>query len=351
MDEVIYRQSGLPLFQNKVYSTLDEALGASVGDVELVQCNRSGLVYNRLFDPSKLNYDEDYQNEQACSGVFRRHLDDVLKLILDHFGATSRGIEIGCGKGYFLDMLSREGANVIGCDPAYQGDNPKIRKEYYSSGGEIAAPDYIVLRHVLEHIPNPWDFLSSLAADSRPGCGIYIEVPCFNWIVEHNAFYDIFYEHCNYFTLEVLTSAFGKVISAGRVFGDQYLYVVADLSSFSKPENFKGQRFQPLELQRSFRKILEACRSGRPLYVWGAGAKGITFANLLFREGIRIESLIDINPAKQGRFIGLSGVPISAPEQVGDAFLNADIIVMNPVYLDEIRRAVSRYNPHILSVA
>jgi len=43
------------------------------------------LIFNAAFDASLLDYDADYQNEQACSGIFRQHLDDVKAIIQQHF--------------------------------------------------------------------------------------------------------------------------------------------------------------------------------------------------------------------------------------------------------------------------
>lgn len=351
MSEIIYRQNGLPVFQNKVYRVRDDALNAVLGDVELVQCQSSGLVFNRLFDPNSLDYDEDYQNDQACSPAFRQHLDAVLRRVIHHFGDSRCGVEIGCGKGYFLSMLQQAGATVTGFDPAYQGNNPNVRKAYYQGSLHRENPDYIILRHVLEHIPSPWDFLEKLATECKSGCGIYIEVPCFDWIVANHAFYDVFYEHCNYFTLDVLNSAFGKVMESGHFFGDQYLYVFADLSSFHRPDGGHVRKHTAMNLQGSLSGILTRRVARGATYVWGAGAKGITFTNLLFLNDIQVTALIDINPAKQGRFIGLSGIKIKSPEDAGAGLKNANVIVMNPVYASEIAGAISHFNPNLISVA
>lgn len=351
MSGIIYRQNGLPVFQNKVYPVRDDALNAVLGDVELVQCQNSGLVFNHLFNPGSLDYDEDYQNEQACSPAFRRHLDAVLGRVMHHFGGSRRGVEIGCGKGYFLSMLQQAGVAITGFDPAYQGDNPDVRKAYYQDSPHGGKPDYIILRHVLEHIPDPWAFLEKLAMECKAGCGIYIEVPCFDWIVTNHAFYDVFYEHCNYFTLDVLTAAFGRMTESGHLFGDQYLYIFADLSSFHRPDAGRVRKHAAVNLQGSLSGILAQRVASGGTYVWGAGAKGITFVNLLFLKNIKVSALIDINPAKQGQFIGLSGTQIKSPGDAEPGFMNANVIVMNPVYVDEIANAISHFNPNLISVA
>jgi hypothetical protein len=77
----------------------------------------------------------------------------------------------------------------------------------------------------------PYDFLCQLRDANGGGGMIYIEVPCFDWILSERAWFDIFYEHLNYFCLTDFDRMFDRVIQKGRFFGDQYLYVVADLAS------------------------------------------------------------------------------------------------------------------------
>lgn len=350
MSTPIFRQFGLPVFQNKVYSRREDALAAVVGDVELVQCPDTGLVSNALFDSGLLNYDESYQNEQALSPTFRHHLEQVLALVVRHFWELGNGVEIGCGKGYFLESLLDAGLNVTGFDPAYQGNNRRVHKHYYRADTEAANPDYIVLRHVLEHISNPWDFLRGLAVASKSGCGIYIEVPCFDWIVEHNACFDVFYEHCNYFTLDVLRDAFGRVLDLGRLFGGQYLFVIADVSTFRLPQACRSQKYPPLNLLSAFDSILASCAKNRRTYVWGAGAKGMVFTNIASRYGLHVDALVDINPVKQGCYIGLAGTPILSPEWIGEGFENANVVLMNPVYEDEVASSIASFHSNLISV-
>ena len=76
--------------------------------------------------------------------------------------------------------------------------------------------------------------------DANGGTGlIYIEVPCFDWICEKRAWFDIFYEHVNYFRMLDFFKMFGSVAASGKLFGDQYLYVVADLATLRAPKYTK----------------------------------------------------------------------------------------------------------------
>ena len=91
-------------------------------------------------------------------------------------------------------------------------------------------------------------------------------------------------------------------------------------------------------------------KNGRT-YIWGAGAKGVTLANILAGAATAVESLIDINPAKQGKFCAGAGIPIEAPGQVIPRLDGADVFVMNPLYFDEIASAVAHVKPNLILAA
>jgi SAM-dependent methyltransferase len=172
----LYRAEQLPVFQNRMFRTAEEATACACGDVVLVQDAQTGLVFNSAFHPELMQYDADYQNEQAVSAVFRTHLDDITRVVDQHFGGRSL-IEVGCGKGYFLQHLLALGFDVTGIDPAYEGVNPKVIKGRFSRAAGLRA-EGLVLRHVLEHIHRPADFLVELREANGGGGTILIEVPC-----------------------------------------------------------------------------------------------------------------------------------------------------------------------------
>ena len=230
---LLYRQEQFPIFQNRMYDSEEEAKACPKGDVQLVEDQRTGLVYNAAFRPDLMAYDSNYQNEQGLSPLFQAHLESVSSIIDRCMGRDSI-VEVGCGKGFFLEMLLGKGFDVTGFDPIYEGNNPKILRHYFEPGVGIKA-NGLVLRHVIEHIQDPVSFLHQLKTANGGTGKIYIEVPCFDWICEHRAWFDIFYEHVNYFRLADFKRMFGEVIESGKVFGGQYLYVIAELSSLRIP--------------------------------------------------------------------------------------------------------------------
>jgi hypothetical protein len=233
MNRVLYEESEFPILQNRVYPSREKAVNCPRGDIRIIEDEKTGLIYNEAFRSDLMRYDANYNNEQANSPFFQRHLEAVQKIIRQEMGHNSL-VEVGCGKGFFFELLLAEGFNITGFDPTYEGSNPRIVKEYFKQG--ILQPSHgLILRHVLEHVPDPYGFLCDLR-DANGGQGlIYIEVPCFDWICEKRSWFDIFYEHVNYFRMIDFFKMFGSVQASGYLFGNQYQYVVADLATLTPP--------------------------------------------------------------------------------------------------------------------
>ncbi len=228
---VLFTATGLPVLQNRVFESHSEAINCHKVDLELTQDAKTGLIYNATFDPSLLKYDRNYNNEQSLSARFDSHLLVVAQILSQRMGKTSF-LEIGCGKGYFFNLLQSQGFDIVACDPTYEGNHTAVSREFYQGQPHLKR-DNVVLRHVLEHIQDPFRFLSFVAKQNQGG-RIYIEVPCLDWIVENYAWFDLFYEHVNYFRLCDLRNMFSTVIESGTIFGGQYLYIVADLHSLKQ---------------------------------------------------------------------------------------------------------------------
>ncbi|MDB4035275.1 class I SAM-dependent methyltransferase [Pseudomonadales bacterium] len=342
-ERVLYEVDQLPVFQNRMYDTEAEAKTCTRGDVCLVENLKTGLIYNATFQPELMDYDEHYQNEQAVSPSFKEHLNSVEKIVERNMGRSGL-VEVGCGKGAFLETLLYDGFDIIGFDPTYEGSNPRIARHYFEPGLGIKASG-LILRHVLEHIQDPYSFLKHLQ-EANGGRGlIYIEVPCLDWICEHRAWFDVFYEHVNYFRLSDFHGMFGRVIESGRIFGEQYLYVVADLASLKQP---RYDASRSVNFPVDFLKNLQAknIRKQNTTAVWGGASKGVIFAVLKSRLGQLIDIVIDINPAKQGKYLPGCGIVVQDPESaLKNLPHNSTIFVMNSNYLNEIKKMSSNvYN-------
>jgi SAM-dependent methyltransferase len=338
-DSIIYRMDGLPVQQNHFFATAKGAIACPVGNLILVQDPLTGIVHNEAFRPDLMTYDENYQNEQGYSNVFEQHLYQVIEIVRRHFTGKSI-LEIGCGKGRFLKLLRDQGFPVVGIDPAYEGDDPYVVKGPFSPSLGMTG-EAIILRHVLEHIPNPTRFLACIA-EANGGKGlIYIEVPCLDWIRDHSAWFDLYYEHVNYFRLSDFFRIFDKILDSGSIFGGQYIYVVADLASLrSNPEEDVHKFHLPADFLGGIDRAIAAMKNqgDRKHIIWGGGSKGVIFAlQLLRRSGVTPDFVIDINPFKQGKYLPVTGLPVLSPEHgVSGMACHDAIFVMNSNYFDEI---------------
>lgn len=340
----VYCVERLPVFQNRMFASAEAARACTRGDVLLTQDPLTGLIYNCAFDPAVMNYDADYQNEQGHSEAFRAHLQAVSAIVARHMRGQTL-IEVGCGKGLFLEQLQRDGFQITGLDPTYEGSNPAIVREYFTPQTGLRA-DGLVMRHVLEHVPDPLSFLA-LMRDANGGSGrIYIEVPCLDWIAEHRAWFDLFYEHVNYFRLDDFQRMFGTVHEAGRIFGGQYLYVIAELATLRLPQPGGAPAFRlPDDFTASLERSAARLRAGTGTRargpraaVWGGASKGVIFALHMERAGVPVDMVVDINPAKQGKYIAATGLRVCTPQELLDQLPpGSDVFVMNGNYLGEIR--------------
>ncbi|MBO6675190.1 MAG: methyltransferase domain-containing protein [Rhizobiales bacterium] len=323
-----------------MYESAQAGRDCPKGQMRLVEDLATGLVRNAAFDASLMDYDAAYQNEQGNSRRFAEHLSDVADLILEKIGRDGL-IEIGCGKGLFLDYLWGRGAQAKGFDPTYEGDSPLVQKVYFSSDLNIKGRG-LILRHVLEHVEDPVSFLFELAAANGNEGLIYIEVPCLDWILENRAWFDVFYEHVNYFRLNDFKRIFGRLVHADRTFGGQYLRVVGDLSTLRRPT------YVPLDAvhfpEDFVDSLTKAATSSPPIAVWGGASKGVIFCLFMERAGCKIGRVIDINPAKQGHFLPGTGLRVMSPEEgLADLSEGSVVQVMNPNYLEEIRQSSPKH--------
>ncbi len=328
------------------------------GELDLLICEDCGFVFNQAFDLSRLSYGEDYDNTQSCSAYFDAYLDGLVQDMVEHQGVRNCTIvEVGCGKGQFLKKLvSYPGANNIGYgfDPSYVGPLTDIEGRlqfhscYYDQNCTDIAADVVVCRHVIEHVPKPIEILRSVRAALAlsPKARVFFETPCVDWILRHRVIWDFFYEHCSLFTGQSLGLAFERagfaVERVGHIFGGQYLWLEARLGEVADALPDIGETVCLATAYAAGEKKLrdawlerlrELSRNGK-VALWGAGAKGATFANLVDQHCDLIDCVVDLNPKKQGRFIPGTGHPIVAPNDLPNRGVR-NAVLMNPNYREE----------------
>lgn len=370
---VLDRREKAPVLMHRTFDSAEAARACQTAGIELRRCTHCGFAWNAAFEPEKIVYGPDYDNAQGYSAEFRAHIDARIDAI---FAATTPDdrlviVEVGSGQGDFLArVMARYGARVraaFGFDPAWRGKDgegpagTRLYRRFFDATASATladfAPDIVISRHTIEHIAEPMLFLTAIRAGigARDGVRLFLETPDIEWIIRHQAFEDVFCEHCSIFDSPsmryALEAAGFSRVETSLCFGEQYLWT----SAVSKTGTGNVARPVPASatalagstpgigteaLVREWVARIDRIRAGGGSFaVWGAGAKGMTFAQFIDPDQQRIVAIIDVNPGKQGRYIGMSGHKVVSPAAI-PALGITDSLVMNPNYLDEIRRTL-----------
>ena len=365
-----YRVERVPVHSNLLLADREAALAQPMGELRLALCTACGFVQNVAYDPRLQDYSESYEDAQAFSPRFLAFQDELIQgLIARHRLRGSRVLEIGCGRGDFLARLCElADAKGLGYDPAFRASEVSERavgrvefvRRPFSAAEDPPDFDLLCCRHTLEHVAAVREFVETVrrSLDDHKQAAVYFEVPDLERILEEEAFWDLYYEHCSYFTSGALARLFERcgfeVLRLEKGFEAQYLMLEARAAARGGAEaagkgaeELRGladlvARFQARVGERlaAWRRQLAAWqREGRRVVLWGAGSKASGFLTTL-GVGDEVAAIVDINPRKQGMFQSGTGHPILAPAAL-PALRPDVVVVMNPAYRDEIRRDLS----------
>lgn len=368
--QAFFDMADVPVLCNAPCPTREAALRYPTGDIKLAFCRRCGFVVNLAHRSDAVIYDQNYENSLHFSPRFQEYIQELATHLINRFELHDKDIiEIGCGKGDFLALLSDLGGNCgVGFDPTYEDGrvetvrNGRLRiiRDFYSeSYGELPC-DFLCCRHTLEHVPSPVGVLRAIrrAIGERLDTAVFFEVPNVLYTLRHRGIWDIIYEHCSYFWSFPLSRLFAecgfRVCDVREAYDGQFLCIEAMPSASPHIVSLEGKVD---ELDRvlgevqafggTFRAAVERARQvldrvkarKQRAVVWGGGSKGVTFLNI-FKDCEVLEYVVDINPHKQGKYVPGTGQQIVAPESLPD--LRPDVVfVMNPIYRNEIGRTIS----------
>ncbi|MCE5328557.1 MAG: class I SAM-dependent methyltransferase [Planctomycetaceae bacterium] len=350
----------------------DAARDFPAAPLALGLCPRCGFIANTQYDASHRNYNQSYEETQGFSPRFNEFQQRLVRMLIDRYGVRGKNVlEIGCGKGEFLAQLCIEGDNRgIGIDPGCVKErlSPEAARrmtvinDYYGPEHADLPADVICCRHTLEHIPQTRRFLESIrrAIGDRHDTLVFFEVPDTLRILEDLAFWDVYYEHCSYFTCGSLARLFRstgfEIESLDLDFDGQYIMLLArpapqptrgrlavedDLArTATAAEAFAANADGAIKAWRQ--RITTVAAQGRRCVLWGSGSKAVAFLAALDLGG-QVQRVVDINPYRRGRYMPLTAQPIVSPEDLASCPPDY-VVVMNPIYEREIREQLSAMN-------
>lgn len=334
------------------------------GDIALGFCQHCGFISNTLFNSGVHEYSTQYEETQGFSATFRSFHSRLAANLIDKYDLHGKRIvEIGCGKGEFLTLLCEMGGNRgIGFDPAFVKErNPahiadiEFIQDFYSEKYSHVQADFFCCKMTLEHIPDTANFVRTVRRAIRENANtiVFFQVPDAIRVLKDFAFWDIYYEHCSYFSAGSLSRVFREagfeVLETWTDYDDQYLMLTAKPS----PEVLSITQIEkdaPVVVAKAIDSFLEQQAAsvshwqqqlqnlksqGRRAVVWGSGSKGVAFLTSLNLNDA-IEYVVDINPYRQGKFMAGTGQQIVSPEFLRE-YKPHVAIAMNPIYQMEIQ--------------
>lgn len=377
---IFYAVSNIPAHSCLLMPSRKTARAYPRGELRLGFCSRCGFITNTRFDVSKNAYSPMYEETQGFSPTFNAFAKQLSRDLIDRYGlAGKRVLEIGCGKGEFLVALCEMGnCSGIGFDPAYRPERTasdaasriEFVQDLYDHRHHNVTADCIICRHTLEHIGPVLQFMRELrrTISDRTDVLVFFELPDVMRVLREGAFWDMYYEHCSYFSLGSLDRLFRAagfdVIDLQTAYADQYLLLYARPSTLQHPATMPVHddlveltaniasfpRICGQTLARWREYVQTACENNQRVVLWGSGSKGVAFLTTLQIEE-QIEYVVDINPYRHGKFMPGTGQQIVSPRFLID-YRPDSVIVMNPVYVNDITRDLHAMglSPEILAV-
>ncbi len=378
--QLFFNVEQVPVHSVLLLHDRETAVTFPTGDIALGHCQNCGFVTNTAFDDAQQDYAGEYEATQGFSPTFnafhRRLAGDLIERYDLH---NKHVVEIGCGMGEFLQLLCQMGDNTgTGFDPAYVrersmiDDTDKITfiADYFSEKYVATPGDFFACKMTLEHIPNTAEFVSMVrrTVGDDPAKIVFFQVPNARYVFGDVAFWDVYYEHCSYFSLGSIARLFRHVgfdvIDLWTDYDDQYLMIAARPGNGDNPrlpqeDDLAGMAEDVKHFTVQFGKLLADWRQrfdtykkdGRRVVLWGGGSKGVSFLTGL---GITLDDVayvVDINPNKTGTFMAGTGQEIVAPSFL-QTYQPDVVIIMNPVYQAEIQRDLENLGlfPQLLTV-
>ena len=346
-------------------------------------CDQCWLVQTEDYAQADKLFGPEYAYFSSTSSSWLAHAKRyVEKMIIElYLNKKSLVIEIGSNDGYLLKNFVEAGIPCLGIEPtdstaavAEQLGVPVIRNFFSEAlGKQLTAKgqqaDLIAGNNVYAHVPDINDFTSGLKAVLKPGGTITIEFPHLIRLIEKSQFDTVYHEHFSYLSLQTVSRIFAatglrvwnveELPTHGgslRIYGchqddprstktvvshllrEEIQYGLQDLNTYLKLQPLADKIKDDL---LSF--LIEQKRLGKKVAAYGAAAKGNTLLNYAGVKPDLLEFVCDAAPAKQGKFMPGSHIPIKCPEVLLE--IKPDFILILPWNIaDEVKlQIVSLY--------
>ena len=323
-----------------------ETLNSDKGvELTVCQCSACGLVQ---LNNDPVPYFREVIRAAGISKEMREfRIKQFSEFIENYSLERKKVIEIGCGRGEYLDILNNFNLDAHGLEFSLDSVNRCLAKNLQVKIGFVESENQVItdapfdgflILNFLEHLPDPNATLKGIEHNLSDGGVGLIEVPNFDMILKKNLFSEFIGDHLFYFTKDTLFSTLNRngleIIECREVWHDYILSVIVRKRQKLEIASFIQQR---KELRAEISKFINRFEE-KKVAVWGAGHQALAIISL---TGIahKIKYVIDSASFKQGKFTPATHIPIVAPENLNTDSIDA-VIIMAASYSDEIANII-----------
>ena len=368
-------EEALFVLENAPASAQNIPDAAEVGEdkgitLNLRQCPECGLVQ---FDCTPVDYYRDVIRAGGFSTTMTELRRRQYKHLIETYGLEGKKfIEVGCGRGEFINVLREFPVQVFGMEHKEDliaiaresglcvwREFPETPDQKFMGDPEVEGSegpyDAFLSFNFLEHQPHPDVMLTAIYNNlSEGGMGL-VTVPALEYIVERGNYYELIRDHIAYYSFDALRSLLEnngfRVLEEEMINRDTISMIVRKMSAEERAVH--AEREAGAAVEHADGNIVESLVKGheivlndinnlldelaadhKTIALWGASHQGFTLASTTpLCE--RVSYIIDSAPFKQGRFAPASHLPIVAPDYFFEHPVDV-IMIVAPGYSDEI---------------
>ncbi len=349
--------------------------------LRVLVCEQCWLAQTEDFVGREQLFSGDYAYFSSYSASWLRHAERYVEAMVARFGldGNSLHVEVASNDGYLLQYVRERGIPCLGIEPTHSTAEAARAKGIETIerffGVELAeqlraegyAADLMTANNVLAHVPDINDFVRGFALLLKPDGVVTFEFPHLMRLMAEAQFDTIYHEHYSYLSLTAVDTIFTanglsvfdveRLPTHGgslRVYAQRQggpherseavaeVLAEEDRLGVATPDYYRGLQARAERIKNDLLAFLiEARRQGKRVGAYGAAAKGNTLLNF---AGIRRDLLpwvVDRNPAKQGKYLPGSRIPIVSEEVIDCE--RPDYLLILPWNLrDEIETQLAR---------
>ena len=328
--------------------------------LRVLACRQCWLVQTEDYAHHAELFDGDYAYFSSFSASWLAHARRYVEAMVQRFGLdrSAHVIEVAANDGYLLQYVQERGIPCLGIEPtastarAARAKGLTVREEFFGVAlaeqlvAEGLQADLTSANNVLAHVPDINDFVAGFARVLKPGGVATFEFPHLLRLVAECQFDTIYHEHFSYLSLSAVHRIFQanglavfdveelpthggslRVYAQRADTGNQAVQpAVAALLKREQEAGVTGAAyysgFQPRADRIKYdllRFLIDAKLAGQSVVAYGAAAKGNTLLNYAGVRPDLLPAVVDLNPAKQEKFMPGSRIPIVGPDYIESA--------------------------------